>query len=260
MTQLGLTPEGPDPLLNDWADNFKLEGTIHQDRLDAKLAVSTLRVYVAAISAQHVRVGNQTVGSHSPVTHFHTALSPIVGAQRQMLPQLMRVPLWNFVNRLLIPWGNTAFLLAITSAKVVGELHALSVSQACMSWNTDGSGVTLWPNPSFLPKTMSASHANQCITLAAYDPTCLPGDGDERAVLLCPVRALRRYMEAMSGFRQSDSLSVTADRGGAMPCLNRGCPTGLWKPSLKHTRPRACPCPLMIKAIPPGVSPHPGRH
>ena len=53
-----------------------------QDRLDAKLAVSTLRVYVAAISAQHVRLGNQTVGSHCK------------GAQCQM-PQLMRVPSWD---------------------------------------------------------------------------------------------------------------------------------------------------------------------
>ncbi|CAL8307090.1 unnamed protein product [Merluccius merluccius] len=51
-----------------------------------------------------------------------------------------------------------------------------------MSWNADGSGVALWPIPS--PKRMPASQANQCITLAAYDPTRLPGDGDERAVLL----------------------------------------------------------------------------
>ncbi|KAK0135471.1 hypothetical protein N1851_028682 [Merluccius polli] len=73
------------------------------------------------------------------------------------------------------PLGNTAFLLAIASAKRVGELHSLSVSQACMSWNADGSGVALWLNPSFLPKRMSASHANQCIMLVAYDPTHLWG-------------------------------------------------------------------------------------
>ena len=157
--------------------------------------------------------------------------------------------------------GKTAFLLAIASAKRVGELHALSMSQACMSWNTDGSRVALWPNPSFLPKRMSASHANQCITLAAYDPTSLPGDGDERAVLLCPVRALRLYMEAKSGFRQSDSLFLMADTGGdTPPCPIRGCPTGLWEPSLRHTRPRGCPCPLMLNVIPPGASLHPGRH
>ncbi|KAK0135470.1 hypothetical protein N1851_028681 [Merluccius polli] len=48
-----------------------------QDRLETKLAVSILRVYIAAISAQHVRVGNQTVGSHSLVTRF------LKGAQRQ---------------------------------------------------------------------------------------------------------------------------------------------------------------------------------
>ena len=38
--------------------------------------------------------------------------------------------------------AKTAFLLAITSAKRVVELHALSVSDSCLRWNSDGSGVT----------------------------------------------------------------------------------------------------------------------
>ncbi len=40
--------------------------------------------------------------------------------------------------------AKTAFLLAITSAKHVGELHALSVSDSCLRWNSNGSGVTLF--------------------------------------------------------------------------------------------------------------------
>ena len=50
--------------------------------------------------------------------------------------------------------------------------------------------------------------------------------------------------------KPSAGLSVTADTGGATPCPNGGCPTGLWKPSLRHKRPRACPCLLMLNAIP----------
>ncbi len=46
-----------------------------------------------------------------------------------------------------ISW-KTAFNLAITSAKRVGELHTLSVSESYMCWNADKSVVTLWPNPS----------------------------------------------------------------------------------------------------------------
>ncbi len=69
-----------------------------------------------------------------------------------------------------ISW-KTAFILAITSAKRVGELHALSISESCMRWNADKSVMTLWPNPSFLPKRMSALFKNQAIELTALNPT-----------------------------------------------------------------------------------------
>ena len=38
---------------------------------------------------------------------------------------------------------KTAFLLAVTSAKQVGELHALSFAIDCLQWNSDGSRVTM---------------------------------------------------------------------------------------------------------------------
>ncbi len=66
---------------------------------------------------------------------------------------------------------KTAFILAITSAKRVGELHALSVSESCMHLNADKSVVTLWPNPLFLPKIMYALFKNQVIELTALNPT-----------------------------------------------------------------------------------------
>ncbi|KAM3874324.1 testis-specific serine/threonine-protein kinase 3-like [Diretmus argenteus] len=47
---------------------------------------------------------------------------------------------------------KSAFLLAVTSAKCVSELRALSVIAWFLRWNSDGSGVTLWPNGAFLPK------------------------------------------------------------------------------------------------------------
>lgn len=61
---------------------------------------------------------------------------------------------------------KTVFLLVITSAKRVGELHAFSVSESRVRWNSDGSGVTLWPNAPFLPKVLTCSHINQPIQLA----------------------------------------------------------------------------------------------
>ncbi len=65
---------------------------------------------------------------------------------------------------------KTVFLLAISSAKRVSELHALSVSDDCLRWKTDYSGVSLWPNPAFLPKILNPSTVNQAVELAAFKP------------------------------------------------------------------------------------------
>ncbi|XP_061566118.1 H-2 class II histocompatibility antigen, A-U alpha chain-like [Cololabis saira] len=95
---------------------------------------------------------------------------------------------------------KTAFLLAVTSAKRVSELHALSVSPTCLRWKADSSGVTLWPNVAFLPKVLPPDHANQAIELAAYHPPPFESRVEERANLLCPVRALRLYLQGCGHF------------------------------------------------------------
>ncbi len=64
---------------------------------------------------------------------------------------------------------KTAFLLAVTTAEHLSELHTLSsISPMCLQWKADGSGVTLWPNVFFPPKVLSPSHINQAIELEAY--------------------------------------------------------------------------------------------
>ncbi len=187
-----------------------------QSLLDENRAASTLRVYVAAISAHHVRMDGQPLGSHALVTQF------LRGAQRLRPPQSIRVPSWDLslvLKSLTLPpfeplehsdlkWLSlkTAFLLAITSAKRVSELHALSVNTTCMRWNADDSVVTLWPNPAFLPKRLSALFRNQAIELAVFNPPRLDTQGGSECRLLCPVRALRGYLRATKDFRQSDQL------------------------------------------------------
>ena len=178
---------------------------------------STLKVYLGAISCCHVKVDGGTVGSHSLVSDF------MRGAWRLHPPKSPRPPPWDLnlvldalcappfepVARAELKWVSckTAFLLAIASAKRVGELHALSVSDTCLRWNTDGSGVTLWPNVAFLPKVLSRSHLNQPIRLASFRPP--PGEVKEKLGLLCPVRALRAYTNATLGIRQgTDQLFV----------------------------------------------------
>lgn len=80
---------------------------------------------------------------------------------------------------------KTAFLLAITSARRVEELHALSMSLQCLRWGPEGNQVTLWPNPAFQPKVLSPQFTNQPIQLAVFIL--------EDKAALCPICMLRQY-------------------------------------------------------------------
>ena len=190
-----------------------------QSLVDKGLSPSTLKVYVAAISYNHVMVENGTVGSHRLVSSF------LKGAQRLNPPRAPRAPVWD-LNLVLdalcrapfeplahaeLKWLSckTAFILAITSAKRVGELHALSVSESCLRWNPDQSGVTLWPNTAFLPKVPSAANINRPIRLARFEPP--PGEAASQLKLLCPVRALRAYIDATARVRRAEQLFVCHD-------------------------------------------------
>ena len=77
-----------------------------------------------------------------------------------------------------------------------------------MRWYLDGSGVTLLPNPSFLPKRGPSSHVNQAIELAAFSTPSLSQQATELSEQLCPIRTLKVYVAATAPFRKSDKLFV----------------------------------------------------
>ena len=85
---------------------------------------------------------------------------------------------------------KTAFLLAVMTAKLMSEIHALSISLMFLQWKADGSSVTLWPNISFLTKVLSPSHINQAIELEAYHPPPFGSQLEERTSFLRPVQTL----------------------------------------------------------------------
>ena len=85
----------------------------------------------------------------------------------------------------------------------MSELHALSVSDDCLRWKPDDSGVSLWPNPAFLPKVVNPQTVNQVIDISAFRQTRLQGDVGLQA--LCPVRALRAYVACTQSLRRSHS-------------------------------------------------------
>nr|XP_061802709.1 uncharacterized protein LOC133593969 [Nerophis lumbriciformis] len=197
--------------------------------LDIGRSPSTLKVYVAAISAHHAKVSGGSVGNHGLVATF------LKGALRLHPRRCPRAPVWDLqlvLDSLCRPpfepmdaagpqWvaRKAAFLLAVASAKRVGELHALSVSPSCMFWHPEGSGVTLWPNVAFMPKVLAGSRCNCPLRLARYRPP--PGEGGSRQELLCPVRALRLYVDSTASFRRSSQLFVCYGARGRGSALSK---------------------------------------
>lgn len=179
-----------------------------QDLLDKGRSPSTLKVYLAAISCWHIDVDGATVGRNKMVSLF------LRGARRLHPPRRHVVPLWDLdvvltalrsapfepLSEVGLKWLSmkTAFLLAMVSAKRVSELQAFSIKDSCFRWNPDGSGVTLWPDPSFVPKVPSMSPVGP-LQLARFD-----SDSQH----LCPVRSLAEYVRETAEMRKSDQLFV----------------------------------------------------
>ncbi|XP_057715912.1 uncharacterized protein LOC130931280 isoform X1 [Corythoichthys intestinalis] len=174
-----------------------------QSLLDIGRSPSTLKVYVAAISAHHAKVSGGSVGNHGLVATF------LKGALRLHPRRCPRAPVWDLqlvLDSLCRPpfepmdaagpqWvaRKAAFLLAVASAKRVGELHALSV--------------------------LAGSRCNRPLRLARYRPP--PGEGGGRQELLCPVRALRLYVDSTASFRRSSQLFVCYGARGRGSALSK---------------------------------------
>ena len=190
-----------------------------QHLFDDNRAASTLKVYVAAISAYHDPVAGASLGSHNLVCSF------LKGARRLKPVRSTPFPVWDLplvlesrcrppfepLDVADIKWLSlkVSFLLAVASTRRVGELHALSVSELCLRWLPEDSGVILRPNPAFLPKVLLPQFVNQSIHLAAFQPPFNHSDTDGgRSHLLCPVRALKCYVKSTASFRQTDQLFV----------------------------------------------------
>ncbi len=86
---------------------------------------------------------------------------------------------------------KTALLTALTSIKWVGDLQAFSVSEECLVFGLVYSHIVLRPRPGYLPKVPTTPFCDQVVNLQA-----LPSEKTDPALaLLCPVRALRIYVD-----------------------------------------------------------------
>ena len=135
---------------------------------------------------------------------------------------------------------KTALLLAVCSAKRIGELHALSVHQECCKLLPGNAGVILRPNPAFLPKVLSDANLNQTIELSPWPPSQEDEGTGHQASAICPVRALLGYIKCPGlscALGAQDRPAVCMLQGGALgrtavkvKTVQMGCrghPTGL---------------------------------
>jgi hypothetical protein len=99
---------------------------------------------------------------------------------------------------------KTVLLLALSSLKRVGDLQALSISPSCMDFAPGLVKVLLRPRPDYIPKVASNPFRFQQVILEAFSHT----DAGSGSMDLCPVRALRIYVDRTAHWRGSDQLFV----------------------------------------------------
>ena len=193
--------------------------TFLQDLLDKGRAFSTVKVYLAAISACHIGFGDKSAGQHPIVCRFMKGarrLRPVLRSLAApwdlstVLDALSRPPFEPLQQVELKTLSfKTALLLALASAKRTSDIHALSVSPTCMQFLRGNSKVLLKPNPAFVPKVFDSALSYRPIELLAFHSPPFSSREQERLNALCPVRALRVYVDRTAGFRKSEQLFVS---------------------------------------------------
>ncbi len=127
-----------------------------------------------------------------------------------VLNALLKVPFEPIDNiALKLLTFKMALLLALTTAKRVSELHALSVHSSCMMFAPGGRKVSFMPNPAFVPKVFDHAGAVQSVDLLAFHPPPFSSPEEERLHSLCPVRALYMYVQRTHTLSKSNQLFVS---------------------------------------------------
>ena len=108
---------------------------------------------------------------------------------------------------------KTVFLLALGSGKRRSEIHAWQNKN--IRHQSDWSKLSLYPSPSFLSKNQLAKEGPESVApvvIPALAPTLDRSLKSDRS--LCPVRALRYYLERTSDLRQNKELVFVSFKKG----------------------------------------------
>ena len=108
---------------------------------------------------------------------------------------------------------KTVFLLALGSGKRRSEIHAWQHKN--IRHQSDWTKISLYPSPSFLSKNQLAKEGPDSVApvvIPALAPTLDRSLKSDRS--LCPVRALRYYLDRTSDFRQNKDLVFVSFKKG----------------------------------------------
>ena len=179
------------------------------------LSVSLVRSRIYAIALYHKRYPLAQLSQHTWVQQF------IKGMQREYVVPKSVLPQWKLQwvlqglrgapfepmtsQRLDLLTYKTAFLLAITSAKRIGELHALSSNKRLL--HITPAGIRLRLNPAFIPKVNNPKNREQELFFTPFCPQTNPPTG-QTYYRLCVRRAVYKYLKATEPFRLDEQLFV----------------------------------------------------
>ncbi len=108
---------------------------------------------------------------------------------------------------------KVTLLFVLTSLKRVGDFQAVSISEMCMDFAPGLVKLTLQPRLGYVPKVLSTSFRSQGVTLHSFHPPSFASGEYERLHMLCPVWALKIYVDHSSHWRKSPQLLVCFGAG-----------------------------------------------
>ena len=185
-------------------------------RQDKRLSVSAVKGYSSALNSVLALKGRDLASSREITMLLQSFARLVIPVELRppawdtslVLQSLTRAPyepLQTCEERFLAQ--KTLFLLALASAKRIGELHALSYS---VSHTRDWGEVSFSYVTVFVAKTQDPS--SLAPRFEGFSVPALPNTRNNRnGRLLCPVRAVRRYLDCTAAHRpRCDRLFVTA--------------------------------------------------
>ncbi len=141
-------------------------------------------------------------------------------------------------------FSQSALLLALASAKRIGDLHAFSVDSDCIHFGPGDCGVTLWPRITCL-KSLSTPFRTQTVSLAALSSESSTSR-DANAQISCAPSGLWGFTSAVRPVFGNLTSYLVCYGGVRRAISKQRLPTGLWTLSRLLIRARVRNAPFTL--------------